>query len=664
MISKQRFLGVMVVLTLTFALVLGPGFTRTVHAASEDVAMFYDDLAQYGDWVEYEKYGPVWRPNKVAEDWRPYSDGRWVPTDDGNVFESEEPWGWATYHYGNWMPTENNGWVWVPGRTWYPSTVEWRTSPESEPADTSYVGWAPTPPPNYEPPAAYAPADYYQGSPGVDSLSSGLWIFARAAQFLLGFGQPYTPAYSYMNSGILVPVAYVPVFYSQTVFIRSYATPTYYPAAFFGGRRLGPGYYNMGPSAAYISRVTRINQTVINQTIVRNSTNISRIHSVVPPRGVMDRHRYIRQIMPPALAQGHRLPPPNRVKNFRMAQANLNKPNLVPAPRNVPRVTATIPRVQPGAVPPGRVGRVTALPSKAVMPLSPQMSQQIQKLPPPRQPEPGKGVRPGPGQVVAPAHPGPVHPGTPTKAVQPVTPGKFGPGQATVPGQPGQVQPGAHAVPGQVQPGTQTKPGQVQPAVTPPGKAKPGEFHPGTRPSGVIPGRTPATPAVPGAAKPSGVPLPPGHKGLTPEQRRQQEIEHQKLQHGGAAGQTQPQQQQQKQQQLQQEQQKRQQQIQQQQRQQEQQKRQQQLQQQQRQQQIQQEQQKRQQQIQQQQQQQRQQQLQQQQRQQQLQQQQRQQQLQQQQRQQQLQQQRQPQVQPKPQPKAQPQPQKKKDEHQ
>jgi DNA segregation ATPase FtsK/SpoIIIE-like protein len=666
MIARQRFLGTMVVLALTFALVLGAGFTRTVQAAAEDVAMFYDDLAQYGEWVDYENYGPVWRPEKVAEDWRPYSDGRWVPTDDGNVFESQEPWGWATYHYGNWMPTENNGWVWVPGRTWYPSTVEWRTSPESEPIDTSYVGWAPTPPPNYAPPAAYAPADYYPGSPGVDSLSPALWIFARAAQFLLGFGQPYTPAYSYVNSGILVPVQYVPVFYPQTVFITSYATPTYYPAAFFGGRRFRPGYYNMGPSPAYISRVTRLNPTVINQTIIRNSTNISRIHSVVPPRGVMDRHRYIRQIMPPALAQGHRLPPPNPVKNFRMAQANLNKPNLVPAPRNVPRVTATIPRVQPGAVQGGRVGRVTTLPTKATMPLTPQMSQQIQKLPPQRRFEPGKATQTGPG------HLGPAHPGTPPKAAQPVTPGKFGPEQAIAPGQPGRVQSGTHTGPAPVQPGAQTKPGRVQPAVPiqpgqehqavpPAGKARPGEFHPGTRPSGASPERTPTTPAVPGAAKPSGVPLPPGYKGLTPEQRRQQEIEHQKLQHGGAAGQSPQQQQQKHQQQLQQEQQLR--------RQQQQQQQQQQLQQQKRQQQLQQEQQ-----LKRQQEQQRQQQMQQQQRQQQIQQQRQQQIQQQQQRQQQLQQQQQQrqqqiqqqqrQQQPTPQPKAQPQPQKKKDEHQ
>ena len=417
MISRQRLLGIMAVLSLTFALVLGPGFTRTVQAASEDVAMFYDDLSQYGDWVEMENYGAVWRPNKVSEDWRPYTDGRWVPTDDGNVFESQEPWGWATYHYGNWMPTENNGWVWVPGRTWYPSTVEWRTSPESEPVDNSYVGWAPTPPPNYVPPAEYAPSSYYPGSPGGDSLSSPLWIFVKAAQFLLGFGQPYASNYSYMNSGYLMPPAYVPVFYDQTQYYQGYATPTYYPQNYFGGRRFGPGYYNQGPSAVYLSRVTNINRTVINQTIIRNSTNISRIHGVMPSRRVMERHRYIRQIMPPALIQGHRLPPPNRVKNFRLAQANLNKPNLVPAPRNVPRVTATIPRVQPGAVHAGRGGRVTALPAKAIMPLTPQMTQQIQKLPPQRQFEPGKAARTGPGQVRPGAQTGPagcrVQPGVP-----------------------------------------------------------------------------------------------------------------------------------------------------------------------------------------------------------------------------------------------------------
>ena len=48
MISRQRHLGFMVALALTIALVLGPGFTGAAKAASEDVAMFYDDLSQLG----------------------------------------------------------------------------------------------------------------------------------------------------------------------------------------------------------------------------------------------------------------------------------------------------------------------------------------------------------------------------------------------------------------------------------------------------------------------------------------------------------------------------------------------------------------------------------------------------------------------------------------
>ena len=170
--------------------------------------------------------------------------------------------------------------------------------------------------------------------------------------------------------------------------------------------------------------------------------------------------------MPPALIQGHRLPPPNRVKNFKMAQANLNKPNLVPAPRNVPKVTATIPRVQPGAVHTGRGRAVTALPAKAIMPLTPQMTQQIQKLPPQRRFEPGKATRPGPGQAIVPGQPGRVQPGAQTKP---------GPGQPGVPVQPGQFKPGTHTGPAPVQPGAQTKPGRVQPGVP----AQPAQVHPG-----------------------------------------------------------------------------------------------------------------------------------------------------------------------------------------
>jgi hypothetical protein len=529
MIPRQRPLGFMVVLALTFALILGAGFNHAAKAASEDVAMFYDDLSQYGEWVDYEKYGPVWRPNQVAEDWRPYTNGRWVPTNEGNVFETEEPWGWATYHYGNWIPTENYGWVWVPGRTWYPSTVEWRTSPETEPVETSYIGWAPTPPPDYVPPPSFAPPSYYSGSPVTDLLTAPLWIFVRAASFLLGFGQPFAPTYTYISQPILVPPAYVPVFFDQTVFVPAYATPTYYPRAYFGGRRLGPGYYNMGPPMRYLSRVSRINQAVITRAINRNSIRIARFHNVVPPRRVMDRHGYVRQILPPALAQGRRLPPPRRASNFRQAQVNLNRPNIVPAPRQVPRITAQIPRVQPGVRARGRELPGTALPARATMPLTPQMTQQIKKLPPKQRFVPGR-ARP------------------------------FRPAAAQT--GPAQVQPGARAKPGQMTPATRTKTGGP-----PTGWTRPGEFHPGAgRPAA----KPPAARATPGTTKPGAAPLPPGYRGLTPEQRRQQEQEHQRLQRRGASSQAQQQQrqQQQRQQQLRQQQQRQPQQRQQQQRQQ------------------------------------------------------------------------------------------------
>ena len=86
-----------------------------------------------------------------------------------------------------------------------------------------------------------------------------------------------------------------------------------------------------------------------------------------------------------------------------MARANLNKPNLVPPPKNVPQLTATIPRVQPVARPAGGGLPGTALPTKATMPLTPQMTQQIQKLPPQQRFEPAKAQ---PFKPVAATHPG------------------------------------------------------------------------------------------------------------------------------------------------------------------------------------------------------------------------------------------------------------------
>ncbi len=106
-------------------------------AISLDV--FYDNLDPYGTWVETDDYGYVWHPRDVDESWRPYSDGRWVYTDAGWTWNSDEPYGWAVYHYGRWANLDQVGWVWVPGTQWGPAWVSWRHNPK-------YVGWAPLPP--------------------------------------------------------------------------------------------------------------------------------------------------------------------------------------------------------------------------------------------------------------------------------------------------------------------------------------------------------------------------------------------------------------------------------------------------------------------------------------------------------------------------------------
>jgi hypothetical protein len=122
-------------------------FCRSVEAArhpvdveaSLDISYFYDQLSPYGEWVEDSTYGYVWSPNDVDPDWRPYTRGHWVYTDeDGWLWVADEEWGWGPYHYGRWFISDNR-WVWVPGTDWAPAWVSWRTG-------GGYIGWAPLPP--------------------------------------------------------------------------------------------------------------------------------------------------------------------------------------------------------------------------------------------------------------------------------------------------------------------------------------------------------------------------------------------------------------------------------------------------------------------------------------------------------------------------------------
>lgn len=98
---------------------------------------FSASLSGYGEWVQVDGLGSVWRP-WVAAGWQPYSHGRWVYTSLGWTWVAYEPWGWIPHHYGNWAYS-TVGWVWTPGYTYHPGNVVWVSS-------GAYLGWYPSAP--------------------------------------------------------------------------------------------------------------------------------------------------------------------------------------------------------------------------------------------------------------------------------------------------------------------------------------------------------------------------------------------------------------------------------------------------------------------------------------------------------------------------------------
>jgi len=126
----------------------GTQISRSHHVFQEDASsnedsydVFYDQLADDGQWYYDDTYGYVFQPEVAVStsDWHPYSDGHWDDTDRGWYWNSNERFGWATYHYGRWVLVDGEGWVWVPGHEWAPAWVSWRDSED-------YCGWAPLPP--------------------------------------------------------------------------------------------------------------------------------------------------------------------------------------------------------------------------------------------------------------------------------------------------------------------------------------------------------------------------------------------------------------------------------------------------------------------------------------------------------------------------------------
>ncbi len=101
----------------------------------EQLRYYSDDLDSNGSWVYSDEYGWVWRPNRVAADWRPYYDGRWAAYPGGMTWISYDPWAYVTYHHGRWAWAAG-GWCWIPGVYYSPAWVAWSNW-------DGYCGWAP-----------------------------------------------------------------------------------------------------------------------------------------------------------------------------------------------------------------------------------------------------------------------------------------------------------------------------------------------------------------------------------------------------------------------------------------------------------------------------------------------------------------------------------------
>ena len=90
----------------------------------------YEELDQYGNWVDNAEYGTLWTPRLVPSGWAPYRDGRWSWVDPwGWTWIDNAPWGFAPFHYGRWVVV-NSRWCWAPGRfvgrpVWAPALVGW-----------------------------------------------------------------------------------------------------------------------------------------------------------------------------------------------------------------------------------------------------------------------------------------------------------------------------------------------------------------------------------------------------------------------------------------------------------------------------------------------------------------------------------------------------------
>jgi hypothetical protein len=129
---------------IALAFLFRPGIAEKAEAQGVSISVeFRTALEPHGRWHRHSRFGEVWIPANIDREWRPYTRGHWVYTEDWGWYwisnDEEDEWGWVAYHYGRWYRDREVGWVWIPGDQWGPAWVTWRRGGEE-------VGWAALPP--------------------------------------------------------------------------------------------------------------------------------------------------------------------------------------------------------------------------------------------------------------------------------------------------------------------------------------------------------------------------------------------------------------------------------------------------------------------------------------------------------------------------------------
>ena len=242
-----------------------PNDDAAADADPEALTMFNADLAPYGQWIDDPRYGRIWVPNRnvVGTGFSPYvTAGHWALDGDDNwVWASDYPFGDIVFHYGRWFYAADYGWAWVPGRTYAPSWVVWRTPTNSSYA---YTGWAPMPPRfgwyssgivwySAMPPVSYVfcPSDYlFYPSVGLYVVHDP-WLVGRLGIYTSFYYPPYG----------------------------------YYGWGYYGHGYGGMGYYNTHNYGPPVYR-TGISQRAIPRERVAASPSVARL-GTSSPRGAV-----------------------------------------------------------------------------------------------------------------------------------------------------------------------------------------------------------------------------------------------------------------------------------------------------------------------------------------------------------------------------------------